>query len=203
MRMVQNCMQQSLLQLHRNTSECHAINAKPFDISYLPIDKISLQCYWCNNFNSRQNSIMSKKSTFTLAEASKLYGFATSTLHRDSKGTRKDGKTLSTKKELRKGKEITVVELTELIRFYGEPAKQEDETPPITQTANAELAIEVAELKAKLAGEEALRRQIETERDRAIEQVDAWQKQAENSQKLLTDERERAEQKKHWWQFNK
>ncbi|MGB0944943.1 MAG: hypothetical protein ACPGUE_21255 [Marinomonas sp.] len=153
-----------------------------------------------------------QQTTFTIAESAKLYGLDRTTVFQHSK--KKNG--LSTHKEKRGQREVTVVDLSELIRFYGEipDSKNEAQTTTrkadVTQDNNLVFQVALLEEKLKLQLELAERdkqhyqqslKQLEAERNRAIEQASAWQQQAENSQKLLTDEREKSRPKRRWWQF--
>lgn len=154
-----------------------------------------------------------QQTTFTIAEAAKLYSMDRTTVFQH---TKKKQNPLSTQKEKRGGREVAVVELSELVRFYGEVpdpnSKAETQVRKIDANQDNSSVFQVALLEEKLKHQQQMleqekrersqeRRQLEAERDRAIEQIAAWQQQAETSQKLLTDEREKTEQKKRWWRF--
>lgn len=144
---------------------------------------------------------MTKQHRFTLPEAAKLYGLHRTTPHNHSTKGRNGG-FLSVQHEMRRGKEVAVVDLVELIRFYGELPKQQGQDPATTQETTTstmkqvENAVHLVRLEASLESEKLLREQITSERDRAIEQSEHWRKQFEKQNLLLTDERSKLEKER-------
>lgn len=155
-------------------------------------------------------------TVFTIAEAARLYGRDRASVFRD---TKKSGG-LSARKEQRGNREVAVLDLAELIRFYGEPPKRDEgsaEDRPHDgekgMGVHLELALMHERLRAAQERQEQLEKervreasQLAAERDRALEQLEHWRQQAEVQTRLLTDERKAREEaeargKRRWRLF--
>lgn len=165
-----------------------------------------------------------QQTSFTVAEAARLYGKDRSTVFKHTKADN----ALSSRKEKRGERDsVTVIDLAELIRFYGEPPKQSAKGESVTPQAsrqNTDVRLELALMQERLRAAHERHEQFErerdretaqlvAERDRALEQsdhwrsqMDEWRKQAEAQTLLLTDERQarekaEAQNKKRRWRL--
>ena len=165
-----------------------------------------------------------QQTSFTIAEAARLYGKDRSTVFKHTKADN----SLSSRKEKRGERDsVTVIDLAELIRFYGEPPKPSvdgkdgaSEGGAQSMDVRLELALMQERLRAAQERHEQLEKerdreaaQLAAERDRALEQsdhwrsqMDEWRKQAEAQTLLLTDERQareeaEAQNKKRRWRL--
>lgn len=165
-----------------------------------------------------------QQTSFTIAEAARLYGKDRSTVFKHTKADN----ALSSRKEKRGERDgVTVIDLAELIRFYGEPPKSNvvtEDTALQGSAQNVDVRLELALMQERLRAAQERHEQLEkerdreaaqliAERDRALEQsdhwrsqMDEWRKQAEAQTLLLTDEREAREKaeargKRRWRLF--